>query len=130
MTDRAVSGVPDTCGPNAGGRTSRLSVQVGDGVVTVRVTGRPDLRTVTAFRDELLDLCTVCVGDLVVDLSGCTGITMALMGVVDAARAASRRNRCTLLLHTAAPVRTTTPRTRARSGTRPTSVAVPALRSA
>lgn len=96
MTNAKRTEVPAMRVPTTSRRRASVSVRVADGAVTVAVTGNLDAGSVAAFRAELLQLCQVCVGDLIVDLSTCTGITVAVMDAVDSAREACLRGRCRL----------------------------------
>jgi anti-anti-sigma regulatory factor len=75
---------------------AQITVQVGDGVVAVAVTGRIDQFTVAAFRQELLDIWQDCVGTLVVDLSDCTHLTTDAVDTLRTVRGRSPSGQCHL----------------------------------
>lgn len=84
-------------------RTSKTSVRVGDGAVTIAVTSNLDARNAAAFLAELRELSEVCVGELVVDLTNCTEITTAVLSGLEATHDACRRARCRLVVRVARP---------------------------
>jgi anti-anti-sigma factor len=67
---------------NSPGQLSRVTMQVGDGVVVIAAIGRIDQLAAVAFREELLEVWPVCVGTLVVDLSACTYLSIDAVRVL------------------------------------------------
>lgn len=78
-------------------------MRVDDGNVTVTVVGNLDAANALGFLAELRDLCEVCVGDLVVDLVGCSEITTSVLSGLEAAHDACLRARCRLSVRSGHP---------------------------
>jgi anti-anti-sigma factor len=83
--------LPTACLP-----TSRLSVQVADGVVVIEMTGQIDAAAAAAHRNELLEVCSACVGTLIIAVSGCTCLSSAAVELLRAAHLRCQRRRCQL----------------------------------
>jgi anti-anti-sigma regulatory factor len=80
------------CGPDLP-RASRVLVRVGDGAVSLVVTGNMDSRTAAGFRAELLELGEICTGALTVDLSACSEVSTAVLAALELAQDTARCGR-------------------------------------
>ena len=80
-----------------------VHVQVDDGVVMITVVGAMDRATTAQFGAEILDVCRVCVGELVVDLSACTSLSHAGLWLLGEARRRCEGGRCHLWITAVRP---------------------------
>ncbi|MEU3648863.1 STAS domain-containing protein [Lentzea sp. NPDC034063] len=99
MTTSATPSGPVPPRTRSGAPGLTISVRVDDGVVLLVVAGPIDAETVAGLRTELLELCVVCPGVLVVDLSAYTAPSDTLLQILqEAQKRSSQRGRCRLLV--------------------------------
>ncbi len=126
--------VPAPRDPGPSGRSCRTAVGVSDGLVVVTVTGCVDRGGAVRLRTELLDLVSVCVGVLVVDLVACTYLGAEGAQVLRYVRRQSQQdqNRCRVRIEAEDPdiraaLDATPVRPVRRAGARPRPVTAPPL---
>lgn len=80
--------------PRMSWSASPMSVRVNDGIVVIEIVGQIDAATTAECRDELLGLCGVCVGTLIIDMSACVHLSAAAVVLLRAAHQRCQQGRC------------------------------------
>lgn len=74
--------------------TLPITVHVNDSVVVVGMSGQLDATTAAACREELLGLCDVCVGTLIIEITDSSGLSAAAESLLRAAHWHCLHGRC------------------------------------